>query len=91
MFLDATYEGDLLAAAGVAFHVGREANSKYNETLNGIQKQKNNHNHRFTAKVDPYVIPGDPKVVCFLELKLAHIQKMVLKIIDFRLTASVCV
>jgi hypothetical protein len=61
MFLDATYEGDLLAAAAVPFHVGREANAKYNETLNGIQKQKNNHNHRFTAKVDPYVIPGDPK------------------------------
>lgn len=61
MFLDATYEGDLFAAAGVSFHVGREANSKYNETLNGIQKQKNNHNHRFTAKVDPYVVPGDPK------------------------------
>lgn len=61
MFVDATYEGDLFAAAGVSFHVGREANSKYNETLNGIQKQKNNHNHRFTAKVDPYVVPGDPK------------------------------
>ena len=61
MFLDATYEGDLLAAAAVPFHVGREANAKYNETLNGIQKQKNTHGHRFTAKVDPYVIPGDPK------------------------------
>jgi hypothetical protein len=37
MFLDATYEGDLMAAAGVAYHVGREANSVYGETLNGVQ------------------------------------------------------
>ncbi len=37
VFLDATYEGDLMAAAGVSFHVGREANSVYNETLNGVQ------------------------------------------------------
>jgi len=61
MFVDATYEGDLFAAAGVSYHVGREANSKYNETLNGIQKAKNVHNHRFVVPVDPYVKPGDPK------------------------------
>jgi FAD dependent oxidoreductase len=61
MFIDATYEGDLMAAAGVSYHVGREANDKYNETLNGLQRAKNNHNHRFTVKVDPFVKPGDPK------------------------------
>ncbi len=37
MFIDATYEGDLMAAAGVSYHVGREANSVYGETLNGAR------------------------------------------------------
>ncbi|GGD80199.1 FAD-dependent oxidoreductase [Paenibacillus nasutitermitis] len=58
MFIDATYEGDLLAAAGVSYHVGREANSVYRETLNGIQF--GSPNHRFNADVSPYVIPGKP-------------------------------
>ncbi|MET0263862.1 MAG: FAD-dependent oxidoreductase, partial [Rariglobus sp.] len=37
VFIDATYEGDLLAKAGVSHHIGREDNSVYNETLNGAQ------------------------------------------------------
>ena len=37
MFIDATYEGDLMAAASVSYIVGREANSVYNETYNGVQ------------------------------------------------------
>lgn len=61
MFIDATYEGDLMAAAGVSFHVGREPNSQYDETLNGVQRTKNVHKHRFEVKVDPYVKPGDPQ------------------------------
>ncbi|MDP7015235.1 MAG: FAD-dependent oxidoreductase [Pirellulaceae bacterium] len=60
MFIDATYEGDLLAAAGVSYAVGREANSLYDETLNGVQKRQNTHKHRFVKNVDPYVKPGDP-------------------------------
>src|SRR5438132_5817182 len=59
LFLDATYEGDLMAAAGVSYTVGREANSKYGETLNGVQRKLNAHLHRFLVKVDPYVKPGD--------------------------------
>lgn len=59
MFIDATYEGDLLAAAGVSYHVGREANEKYGENLNGVQKTQM-HGHLFVEKVDPYVKPGDP-------------------------------
>jgi len=59
MFLDATYEGDLLAAAGVSHHVGREANSVYGETLNGVQKTRMK-SHLFTKAVDPYIVPGDP-------------------------------
>ncbi len=61
MFLDTTYEGDLMAAAGVRYTVGREANRVYGETLNGVQKAKNTHGHRFVVKVDPFVKAGDPK------------------------------
>lgn len=61
MFIDATYEGDLLAAAGVSYTVGREPNSKYGETLNGVQKAQNVKLHRFVKQVDPYRKPGDPK------------------------------
>lgn len=57
MFMDATYEGDLLAKAGCSFHVGREANSVYGETLNGVRAQT--PHHQFTVPVDPYVKPGD--------------------------------
>jgi FAD dependent oxidoreductase len=58
-FIDATYEGDLMAAAGVSYHVGREANDEYGETLNGVQPKLNKKNHRFTHPVDPYVEPGN--------------------------------
>ncbi len=59
MFIDATYEGDLMATAGVSFTVGREPNSKYGETLNGVQT-RHARSHQFTKPVDPYVVPGDP-------------------------------
>jgi hypothetical protein len=58
VFIDATYEGDLMAKAGVSYHVGREANAKYGETLNGVQT-KNATKHQFIKGVDPYVKPGD--------------------------------
>lgn len=58
VFIDATYEGDLLAMAGVSYHVGREANSTYDETLNGVQKVRT-HNHIFPGFVDPYIEPGN--------------------------------
>ena len=57
MFIDATYEGDLLAAAGVNYFVGREANEVYSETYNGVQLLEG---HQFPDGVDPYVTPGDP-------------------------------
>ncbi len=60
IFIDATYEGDLMASAGVSFRVGREADSVYNETWNGIQKGVYHHGHYFKDKIDPYKIPGDP-------------------------------
>jgi len=64
MFIDATYESDLLAAAGVDYHVGREANSVYGEEHNGIQVGVLHHRHHFGAvkePISPYKVPGDPK------------------------------
>lgn len=58
MFIDASYEGDLLAAAGVSYTVGREANDRYDETLNGVQTARAVH-HQFVPKVDPYIRKGD--------------------------------
>jgi hypothetical protein len=58
MFIDASYEGDLMAKAGVQYHIGREANSVYGETLNGVRAET--PKHQFIVPVDPYVKPGDP-------------------------------
>ena len=69
-FIDATYEGDLMAAAGVSYRIGREANSEYQETLNGVHPQLTDttmtgrishdaYNHNFVDGVDPYVVAGD--------------------------------
>ena len=57
VFIDATYEGDLMAKAGVSYTVGREGNAVYGEQLNGIQVRTQ---HQFSHVVDPYVTPGDP-------------------------------
>ena len=59
IFIDATYEGDLMAAAGVPFAVGRESNVDYGETLNGVQLARGLH-HQFKPQVDPYRKAGDP-------------------------------
>ena len=56
MFIDATYEGDLLAKARVSYHVGRESNDVYGETVNGFYIAKT---HQFRFDVDPYRTPGD--------------------------------
>ncbi len=58
-FIDATYEGDLLAGAGVSYVVGRESAKLYDETLNGVQTKRALH-HQLRAGVDPYRIPGNP-------------------------------
>jgi hypothetical protein len=58
MFIDTTYEGDLMAKAGVADVVGREANSQYGESLNGIRAET--PKHQFIVPVDPYLKLGDP-------------------------------
>ncbi len=58
MFIDATYEGDLMAAAGVSYVVGREASSFYNERYNGVQAGITERGHFFKDPIDPYKIPG---------------------------------
>ncbi|MEM7698213.1 MAG: FAD-dependent oxidoreductase [Verrucomicrobiota bacterium] len=60
VFLDTTYEGDLFAASGVSYTVGRESNSLYGETLNGVQT-RNAKSHNFVHGVDPWKTPGDPE------------------------------
>ena len=63
MFVDATYEGDLMAAAGVDYHVGREAQSTYGEKWNGVQTGVLHHRHHFGVlpdRISPYVVRGDP-------------------------------
>ena len=59
VFIDASYEGDLMASAGIHYMVGREANSVYNEKWNGVQKGVHHHGHYFKDNIDPYKIPGD--------------------------------
>jgi hypothetical protein len=59
MFIDASYEGDLLALAGVSYAIGREANSVYGETYNGIQTATATKN-QLPLGIDPYVRPGNP-------------------------------
>lgn len=58
MFIDCSYEGDLMAKAGVSFTVGRESNSWYTETINGVQMRDH---HQFPDGVDPYKVPGKPE------------------------------
>lgn len=71
VFIDATYEGDLMAAADVSYTTGRESNAQYRETLNGVHtklrdttmtgmRSHNAMNHNFVDGVDPYVVKGDP-------------------------------
>jgi hypothetical protein len=59
VFIDCSYEGDLMAKAGVKYMVGREANAQFGEEINGIREKT--PQHQFGVEVDPYVKPGDPK------------------------------
>jgi len=60
MFIDASYEGDLMASAGVSYHVGRESNTIYGEKWNGIQSGVFQHGHHFKADISSYKIANDP-------------------------------
>jgi hypothetical protein len=63
VFIDATYEGDLMAAAGVEYRVGRESTAVYDERWAGVQTGVVQHRHNFAvlaSPVSPYVVPGNP-------------------------------
>jgi hypothetical protein len=60
IFMDTTYEGDLMARAGVEHVAGRESNAEFGEKLNGIQIGARSSPHNFQWRVDPYVEPGNP-------------------------------
>jgi hypothetical protein len=55
VFIDASYEGDVMAAAGVKYAVGRESADAYHEKLAGVGPTTN------WTPIDPYVVPGDPR------------------------------
>lgn len=55
MFIDATYEGDLLAAAGVSYRLGRERRGEFGESLAGVCR-----NPDPSGEVTPYRVPHDP-------------------------------
>jgi len=57
-FIDCSYEGDLMAGANVQYTTGREPNTQYHETVNGVQLKEK---HQFPDGVDPYVMPGRPE------------------------------
>src|SRR5207247_8732391 len=47
VFVDATYEGDLMAQAGVSYTWGREGASQYGESLAGVRPKDRNHQFDF--------------------------------------------
>ncbi len=55
-FIDASYTGDLMAAAGVAYTIGRESTNAYGESLAGVRPPDTS----FGANVNPYVVSNNP-------------------------------
>ena len=58
VFVEAGYEGDLLAAAGASYRVGREARAEHNESLAG--RTSGNTYHQFATAIDPFDASGAP-------------------------------
>jgi hypothetical protein len=56
VFIEADYEGDLMARAGVSYVIGREGIAEYNESLNGVRVA--NEGHEFSVAVDPFAAGG---------------------------------
>ncbi len=54
IFIDASYEGDMMARAGVSFRTGRESTLDYDETLAGVRPLDH------YTPIDPYIEPGNP-------------------------------
>jgi hypothetical protein len=60
IFIDATYEGDLMASSGVSYHVGRESTAQYNEIYNGVQTGVFHQPLHFKTNISAFKTPGDP-------------------------------
>ena len=71
-FIDASYEGDLMARAGVSYTVGREANAKYGEQHNGVQLRDR---HQFPDGVDSYRVKGDPTSGLLPEISASPLEQ----------------
>jgi hypothetical protein len=71
MFIDASYEGDLLPGAGVTWTYGRESRATYGESYAGIQR-KFTVEHQFRLPVDPFNKPGDPSSGLLPEMQLGR-------------------
>jgi hypothetical protein len=73
VFVDATYEGDLMAAAGIEYHVGRESKATYKEDWNGVQTGVLHHGHHFgDMNISPYATPGDPTTGVLARISAEH-------------------
>ncbi len=79
-----------MAKAGVSYHVGREPNQKYGETINGLQRQGAVH-HQFIKQVDPFRIPGNPASGLLPGVWPAPKATTAMVIIAFKRTTSACV
>ena len=73
VFVDATYEGDLMAAAGIDYHVGRESKATYGEDWNGVQTGVLHHGHHFgDMNISPYATAGDPATGVLARISAEH-------------------
>jgi hypothetical protein len=72
MFIDCSYEGDLMAKAGISYTVGREDNTQYGETYNGVQLLEK---HQFPDNIDPYKEPGKPESGLLWGISPEQVQK----------------
>ncbi|MCC5928598.1 MAG: FAD-dependent oxidoreductase [Cyclobacteriaceae bacterium] len=67
-FIDASYEGDLMAKSGVSYTIGRESNEIYGEKYNGVIRPgreagtygDTKSTSEWDVDVDPFIIPGKP-------------------------------
>ncbi len=68
IFIDASYEGDLLAKSGASYTYGRESNKQYGESLNGIRYKSSNKQFN----ISPFIKENDPSsgLLPFVEAEL---------------------
>jgi len=55
VFIDCSYEGDLMAKSGVTYTYGRESRERYNESLAGVRP------NLWLYDIDPYISAGKPE------------------------------